>query len=146
MKKLVAANPVDVPNSLLTEQKKTLVEDFRKRMEQQGMSPEAYEDYVTKWDGDFAATAKEMIQSSFLIDQIATDNNLICKSEDLDVKFAEYAQQTGIEESRVREWYSRPEQMNRLTYMITEDKVIKLVTSKAKIKEVDAKDLKEESN
>ena len=146
LKKLVEANPVDVPNSLMVEQKKSLVEDFKNRMQQQGMSPEAYQDYVTKWDADFGTTAKEMIQSSFLIDQIATDNNLICKSEDLDAKFAEYAQQTGIEEARVREWYSRPEQMNRLTYMITEDKVIKLLTSKAKIKEVDAKDIKEEAN
>jgi trigger factor len=145
LKKLVQANPVEVPNALLAEQKKGLIEDFKNRMQQQGMTPEAYEDYVKKWDADFSGTAKEMIQSSFLIDQLATDHNLQCKSEDLDAKFAEYAQQTGIEETRVREWYSRPEQMNRLTYMITEDKVIKMVSAKAKIKEVDAKDLKEEA-
>jgi hypothetical protein len=36
--------------------------------------------------------------------------------------------------------------MSRLTYMITEEKVIKLLTSKAKVKEVDAKDIKEEQN
>ncbi len=146
LKKLVQTNPVDVPNSLLMDQKKSLIEDFKNRMQQQGMTPDAYEDYVQKWDHDFANTAKEMIQSSFLIDQLATDHDLQCKSEDLDNKFKEYAQQTGIEEARVREWYNRPEQMNRLTYMITEEKVIKLLTSKAKVKEVDAKELKEESN
>jgi hypothetical protein len=36
--------------------------------------------------------------------------------------------------------------MSRLTYMITEEKVIKHLTDKAKIKEVDAKDIKEEQN
>lgn len=144
LKKLVETNPVEVPNSLLVEQKKNLIEEFKKRMQAQGMS-EAYEDYVAKWDSDFAATAKEMIQSTFVIDQLATDHNLQAKSEDLDAKFAEYAQQTGIEETRVREWYNRPEQLDRLTYMITEDKVIKMVFAKTKVKEVDAKELKKEA-
>jgi hypothetical protein len=36
--------------------------------------------------------------------------------------------------------------LNRLTYMITEEKVVKLLTEKAKIKEVDGKELKEEEN
>ena len=87
-----------------------------------------------------------MIQSSFLIDKLAVDHNMICNEADLNTKFVEYAKQTGIEEPRIREWYSKPEQMSRLTYMITEEKVIKMITEKAKIKDVDAKDLKEEQN
>jgi trigger factor len=146
VKKLVQANPVDVPASLLKEQKATLVADFKKRMTEQGMQPAEFEAYVQKWDADFAATAGEMIQSSFLIDKLAVDHNMICNEADLNAKFAEYAKQTGIEEARVREWYSKPEQMSRLTYMITEEKVIKMITDKAKIKEVDAKELKEEQN
>ncbi len=146
VKKLVEANPVDVPASLMKEQKATLIEDFKKRMTEQGMQPAEFEAYVQKWDTDFATTAGEMIQSSFLIDKLAVDHNMICNEADLNTKFAEYAKQTGIEEPRVREWYSKPEQMSRLTYMITEEKVIKMITEKAKIKEVDAKELKEEQN
>ena len=66
--------------------------------------------------------------------------------EDLDVKFQEYVKQTGIDIERIKEWYGKPEQMSRLTYMITEEKVVKYLTEKAKIKEVDAKDIKEEAN
>ncbi len=146
VKKLVEANPVDVPASLMKEQKATLIEDFKKRMTEQGMQPAEFEAYVQKWDADFATTAGEMIQSSFLIDKLAVDHNMICNEADLNTKFAEYAKQTGIEEPRVREWYSKPEQMSRLTYMITEEKVIKMITEKAKVKEVDAKELKEEQN
>ena len=87
-----------------------------------------------------------MIQSSFLIDRLAQDQDLICKKEDLDKKFEEYSKQTGIELSRIKEWYAKPEQMSRLTYMITEEKVVKLLTDKAKVKEVDAKDIKDEQN
>ncbi len=146
VKKLVEANPVDVPASLMKEQKATLIEDFKKRMKEQGMQESEFEAYIQKWDSDFAKSAAEMIQSSFLIDKLAVDQNLICSQEDLNIKFTEYAKQTGIEEPRIREWYSKPEQMSRLTYMITEEKVIKMITDKAKIKEVDAKELKEEQN
>ena len=80
------------------------------------------------------------------IDKIANDNNLTCKKEDIDLKFEEYAKQTNIELARIKEWYSKPEQLSRLSYMITEEKVIKLLSEKAKIKEVDAKELKDEQN
>ncbi len=146
VKKLVESNPVDVPASLMKEQKATLIEDFKKRMTEQGMQAGEFEAYIQKWDSDFAKSAAEMIQSSFLIDKLAIDHNMICNEADLNTKFVEYAKQTGIEEPRIREWYSKPEQMSRLTYMITEEKVIKMITEKAKIKDVDAKDLKEEQN
>lgn len=146
LKKLVEANPVDVPASLLKEQKATLVEDFKKRMTEQGMQPTEFESYVQKWDSDFAKTAHEMIQSSFLIDKLATEQGLICNKEDIEQRFDEYAKQTGIELARIKEWYSKPEQMSRLTYMITEEKVIKVITEKAKTKIVESKDLKEEQN
>ncbi|WII72678.1 trigger factor [Bdellovibrio sp. 22V] len=146
LKVLVKENPVEVPPSLLKEQKASLVEDFKKRMTEQGMGPEDFASYVEKWDGDFEKTAAEMIQSSFLVDAIAKKHDLFCKKEDLDAKFAEYAQQTGIEEQRIREFYGRPEQASRLTYMITEEKVIAFLNKSVKVKEVPAGSLKEEGN
>ncbi|AFY03321.1 trigger factor [Bdellovibrio bacteriovorus] len=146
LKALVKENPVEVPQSLMKEQKASLVEDFKKRMSEQGMGPDDFASYVEKWDGDFEKTAAEMIQSSFLVDAIAKKHDLFCKKEDLDAKFAEYAQQTGIEESRIKEFYGRPEQASRLTYMLTEEKVIAFLNKSVKVKEVPAGSLKEENN
>ena len=114
LKKLVEANPVDVPASLLKDQKAALIEDFKKRMTDQGMQPTEFEAYIQKWDSDFAKSANEMIQSSFLIDKLAIDNDLICKEEDITQRLSEYVKQTGIEMDRIKEWYSKPEQMSRL--------------------------------
>lgn len=144
IKKLVTENPVQVPASLLKEQKATLIEDFKKRMKDQGMDDHSFNEYTKKWDSDFAKTASEMIQSSFLIDKLAVDHNLVCTDADLEAKYQEYAKQTGIEETRIREWYAAPEKTSRLSYMITEEKVIKMITDKCKVKEVDAKALKNE--
>lgn len=146
LKVLVKENPVEVPASLLKEQKASLIEDFKKRMTEQGMGPEDFASYLDKWDSDFEKTAADMIQSSFLVDAIAKKHDLFCKKEDLDAKFAEYTAQTGIEESRIREFYGRPEQASRLTYMLTEEKVIAFLNKSAKIKEVPAGTFKEEAN
>lgn len=146
LKKLVLANPVEVPQSILKDQKQTLIEDFKRRMTEQGMGNSDFEAYVQQWDGDFTKTANEMIQSSFLIDEIAKQQDLICKKEDIDTKFEEYAKQTGIEVARIREFYAKPEQMSRLTYMITEEKVIAHLMKSVKVKEVKAEEIKEEMN
>ncbi len=144
LKKLVKENPVEVPASLLKDQKNSLIEDFKKRMADQGMSPADFQDYVQKWDSDFEKTAAEMIQSSFLIDAIARKHDLHCKDEDLEQKYKEYSAQTGIEEARIREFYGRPEQTSRLSYMISEEKVIDFLNKSVKVKEVSADSLKDE--
>ncbi len=143
LKKLVDANPVEVPASLLKEQKNSLIQDFEKRMTDQGMSRQDFESYIQKWDSDFEKTASEMIQSSFLIDEIAKKHDLVAKKEDVDAKLAEYAKQTGIEEARLREFYGRPEAANRLAYMITEEKVIQHLLKTIKVKEVPKETLAE---
>lgn len=146
LKKLVKENPVDVPPSLMEDQKKSLIADFKKRMTEQGMPQSEFEAYVTKWDSDFAATASEMIQSSFLIDALAKKFDLGAKREDVDAKFAEYAGQTGIEIEKIREWYAKDDQLSRLTYSITEEKVMELLNKSVKIKEVSKDQLKDEMN
>lgn len=146
LKKLVENNPVEVPSSLLTEQKKALIEDFKNRMTQQGMTETDYQSYVQKWDADFSKTAAEMIQTSFLIDAIAKKHDLFCKREDVDAKLDAYAKQTGIEIARIKEWYSNEEQLSRLTYSITEEKVVAYLTSHATVKEVSKDQIKDEMN
>lgn len=143
VRKLAEENPIDVPPRLLQEQKLALIEDFKNRMQSQGMTPSDFEQYVQKWDADFAKSAKEMIQSSFLIDAIARKHDLTSTQADVDKKLEDYATQSGIEIEKVREFYSKPEQLSRLTYSLTEEKVIQFLMSTAKVKEVEASQLKD---
>jgi trigger factor len=136
MKALVDKNPVQVPKSMMVDQKKALIEDFQERMKQQGMAEEQFEDYKSKWDQDFEQTASYMIQSSFLIDKLATDHNLRATAGDIDAKLKEYGKTTGIEMSRLYEFYGDKDRRARLSYQITEEKVLDFLISKAKIDEV----------
>jgi trigger factor len=141
MKVLVDRNPVAVPKSLLNEQKKALIEDMEKRMEQQGLGAEQYNEYKEKWDKDFAETASYMIQSSFLIDKIAAENKLKATAADLDRKMVEFAAQSGIEMERVHEFYGDQERRSRLTYQVTEEKVLDFLISKSKITDVSKEEI-----
>lgn len=146
LKQLVKANPVDVPASMLKEQKKLLVDEMKQKMVDQGLSDDEFVDYATKWDKDFAVTASEMIQAGFLVDAIAKKHDLIWTKEDIDKKIEEYSKQTGLEPAKIREFYARPEQAQRVTYMITEEKVIALLMNTAKVKEVAKEKLKDSAN
>ncbi len=143
LRKLVAENPVEVPPSMLQEQKNSLKEDMKKRMLEQGMGETDFAAYAEKWDKDFEGSASEMIQSGFLIDAIAKKHDLQWNEADLEKKFDEYAAQTGIDKTRIKEFYQRPEQMNRVTYAITEEKVVEFLLKSAKVKEVSKEKLKE---
>ncbi len=144
MKVLVDNNPVAVPKTLLADQKKALIEDFEKRMQQQGMPPDQFNDYKSKWDNDFEQTASYMIQSSFLIDKIANEQNLRATNADVEAKLQEYAQQSGIELSRLAEFYGEQERRARLVYQVTEEKVLDYLISKAKLEEVPREQLETE--
>ncbi len=146
MKVLVERNPVEVPKSLLLEQKKSLIEDFKKRMSQQGMDEEQFEEYRGKWDADFNETARFMIQSSFLTDAIAKEYNLYAEPKDLEEKLAEYARQTGIDAARVKEFYDDKDRRSRLAYQITEEKVVEFLVSKADLKETSRAEIEKEEN
>lgn len=144
MKALVDRNPVAVPKTLLTEQKKALVEDMQKRMQQQGLGPEQYDEYKSKWDADFEQTASYMIQSSFLIDKIASENNLKATAKDLEQKMVEFAAQTGIDMARVHEFYGDQERRSRLTYQVTEEKVLDFLISKSKVTDVSKEEIEKD--
>ena len=143
LKELVRNNPVEVPPTMMNDQKKALIEDMRKRMTEQGMDEAGFEDYAKKWDVDFQTTAGDMIQSGFLVDAVAKKHDLRWTQEEFDAKLDEYVKQTGIDMERIKEFYSKPEQAQRLTYMITEEKVIAFLLKSAKLKEVHPSELKD---
>jgi trigger factor len=144
MKVLVDLNPVMVPKSLLVDQKKALVEDFQKRMQQQRMGQEQFEEYKKNWDQDFEQTASYMIQSSFLIDKLATEHNLRATNSDLEAKLKEFAEQSQIDMARLAEFYGEQDRKARLSYQVTEEKVLEFLLSKAKIEEVSKEQLEKD--
>ncbi len=144
-KALVAANPFEVPETLIKEQRSALVDDFKKRMQGQGIGAEEFAQYEDKWNQDFSETADFMVRSALLIQKIAKENDLNAKPEDVEAKLQEFADQTGLDLSKVKEFYQQGQQSANLEFQVTEDKVFKHLLDKAKVTEVSAEELAEEN-
>lgn len=139
---LVEANSFQVPDSMIQEQKKILVEDVHKRMEGQGMTHDQFHEYAEKWDKDFDKSAEFVIRSSLLINSIAKKEKLFSSDEDFQKKLEEYAKQSGIEIEKIKGFYSKPENKSRLSFQMTEEKVMNLLIGKANVKELSKDKLK----
>jgi len=139
LRALVDANPVMTPKSLVEEQKSALVEDFKKRLGQQGFGEKEFGEYKSKWDEDFEKTPRFMVQSTFLLDKLADDLKLRAGDEDFNKKMDEYSAQTGLEIGKIKDFYKDAQRKSQLLFQITEEKVIEHLLSKAKVKEVDPK-------
>jgi len=145
VKSLVEANPVEAPRSLVHQQKEALIEDFKGKLKQQGLSDKDFEDYKAKWDKDFEESATFMVKSTFLLDALAEKLNLRAQKEELEAKIEEYGKQTGIEMARLREFYAKPERLSRLSFQVTEEKVVNYLVEKAKVTEVTKEQLPQDA-
>lgn len=142
IKVLVENNPIEVPRTLVAEQKKALVEDFKGRMQQQGLGEAEFEQYKGKWEEDFDKTARFMVHSTFLLDTLAHQLKLEATPPEIEQKIEEYAQQTGLEIDKIRQFYAKPERRSRLAFQITEQKVVDHLIGKASVQEVATAQLK----
>lgn len=143
LRQLVKNNPVDIPQSLLAQQKEVIVNDVRARMTQQGMSAEDFEQYKSKWDQEFDQSAAFMVQSTFLVDALADKLNLRAKPADIEAKIDEFSHQTGIERAKVAEFYGKSERRSRLSFQVTEERVVNFLIEKAALREVPRDQIKD---
>lgn len=136
VKSLVDANPVEAPRSLVEQQMQTLVEDFKGRLKQQGLSDQDFDQYKSKWGKEFEESATFMVKSTFLLDALAEKLGLRAEAAEVEAKIEEYGKQTGIEMARLKEFYAKPERRSRLNFQVTEEKVVNYLVGKASVTEV----------
>ena len=133
---LAQRNPVEVPKSLLTEQKKTLVDDFKNRMARNGLSTEDLARYEDQWASDFEEMAKFMVQTSFLVDVLAREHQLVATAQDIEAQVRAASRQMNVSVSQIKQWYAQEDRRVRLVYQVTEDKVAEFLISHAEIEDV----------
>lgn len=141
LRELVRLNPVEIPPKLLEKQKEALLLDVEQRLAEEKATPEQVTEYKKKWAGEIEDTAKFMVQSALLIDTLADEQKLHTTRADVDARIQLYAQQTGLDTKRIEEFYGQPDRRSRLSYQITEEKVVKAILGKAKIEEVKKEEL-----
>jgi trigger factor len=143
LKVLVNENEFDVPKTQVSEQREVLLKDMQSRMQNQGLPEAELKTYEEKWAAELDDAAKFMIQSGYLVNELAKTKEVKITDEDRSAKLRAYAEESGISFEQLSQFYKKDESQSRLDYQIIEEKVLDLVAKDCKIEEVEKSKIKE---
>lgn len=128
--RLVEANPIDVPQSLVRQQTQASEQEFvaqaRARGQQiRSLPPELRE--------QFQKDSETKVRAGLLMAEIAKTEQIKIGDKELEEGMAEIAQQTSKNIAKVRAEYRDPKKREMLFGMILENKVLDILQAKAKI-------------
>jgi len=124
---------VEVPESIISQQAENFKNSTSQRLVQQGMSTDGIEDYHKKWEGDYRNNAEKSVKVSFLVEALASQENLYPTEEGLKEYFADLSTKTGIDMEKIKSYYGGAEKQRELEFKIMEENVVKFLKDKATI-------------
>jgi trigger factor len=134
LEKFIADNKFDVPQLLIEDQKKALMQDLSQNLKQQGFGEDMLKLYFEKWQDDLNQKAEFQVRSGLVLDTLAKKYNVEATESDLDAKLAEMAVQSGMETEQLKSFYLKNDKIKKnLMYAIREEKTFKAVISDMKV-------------
>jgi trigger factor len=131
---LVAANPFEVPDSLVTEQAERMIAGAHARVQQMvGKRVSLSEEELANLRKDSRVDAEFQVRSGLLLLRVAETEGLRVDNAEIDAEIEKMASEAGEHGARVRAAYSDPDMKNRLGYRLLEDKAITYLLSHAQL-------------
>jgi trigger factor len=126
--KLVAANPVPVPPSLIDQQLRAMAQEFLQFMRMMGQAPNFDETMV----GEMRGRAEQKVRAAILLGELSRRESIAVEASEVDAKLKEIADRTGKHIAKVKVDY-QGEKREQLETQILETKLLDHLLSKAKI-------------
>jgi len=142
---LVERNPIEVPDAMVAEQLKYMYENIVNRMQSQGLKPEMLGITPENFLEHYRGTAESQVKGSLLLEAIGDQEKIEVAEDEIDSKLEEIATMANAPLDAVKKYYARAEARDGLLAQIREEKVIRFLLDKAKVKEVAADKLKEKT-
>jgi trigger factor len=130
---LIKANDFEVPESVVEEQKKRLVEEANMRLAYIGK--ENLEKYIQENDGQFSDQATSNVKLFFLFEEITKTENLEISDNDIEEEIRTIAEKSPQSFDEIKSYYKKHGIIEDLKYKIKEDKIYNLIMENATIKE-----------
>jgi trigger factor len=127
---LIALNDIEVPPSMVQQQQQMMMYEMAQFMQMAGQQGAPGADFFQGVEG----RAKRRVQAGILLGSLARQEDIEVTDADLDEKFQEIAEQTGKHVAKVRADYQEA-QRDALQSQLLEEKVMALLTERAKINE-----------
>ena len=127
---LIQANDIPVPPSMVQQQQQQMMYEMAQFMQMAGQQGAPGADFFS----GIEERAQRRVQAGILLGSLARQEGIEVSEADLDAKFQEIADQTGKHIAKVRADYQEA-QREQLESQLLEEKVMALLTERAKINE-----------
>ncbi len=123
LQNFIRANPFDVPTSMIEMQKRLMVDHETREAQSKGRySPPKPGSFR---DQELSQKAADAVRAGLLIEYIAKSKNINVSTEDIESHLTTSAQIFGVSVDKLRQQFSTPDAVEKLKYVILEDKVLK---------------------
>lgn len=133
---LVERNPIDVPEAMIAKQLDYMYDNISNRLQSQGMSPAMLGLTPENFRENYRATAIDQLCGNLLLEAIGQQEQIVAEEAEIDAKLEEIASMANAPIEMVKKYYAGTEARGGLLAQITEEKVIRFLLEKAKVKEV----------
>jgi trigger factor len=129
--KLVEANPIPCPPSLVEQQCQMMEQEIAQQARRSGQPVPRHEELHARVHAD----SEVKVRAGLLMAEIAKEAQIKVTDEDIEKGLAELADQMGKQVAKLRVEYRDQKKREMLIGMIIEDKILDIIESKAKIEE-----------
>lgn len=129
---LAQANPLEIPQSAILEEAKHLLDDTKKKMQQQNMDAKMID---TMEVNAFNDEAKKRLHFGLLMAKISDEEKIEASPEQVDAKIKNIAIENGQSEKSTLEWYHKDDKQNLMGIksLLTEDLILAHLIENAKV-------------
>ena len=132
---LIEKNPFDVPEALIQSQTRALAQDVAQNLKQQGFTDQMIEEALVTEMEPLKKRADNQVRASLLLEAIAKKEKITVEPKEIEAEYAQMAKNMNVDEAKIREFYAKnPQRVDDLEFRLREDKTLKFLTEKAKIK------------
>ena len=132
---LVKKNKFEVPAALVSAQLRQMMQRIQSDLKGQGAPDDKIQELIMKDLEALKERAETQVRAGLLLDAISKKEKLEVLDTDFDQEYERSAQQFGATVEDVRKYFEgRPEEKENLEFRIREDKTLRFITDRAKVK------------
>ena len=144
VRELIERNPLEVPAAMIAKQLEYMYKNLENRMRSQGLSPEMLGITAENFAERYRSTAADQVKGTLLLEAIGEKEGIVAEESEIDSRLEEIAAMANAPLDMVKKYYAGEEARAGLMNQIAEEKVVRFLIDKAKVKEVSKATLEKE--
>jgi len=144
---LVEKNDFELPDAMVDRQLSSMLENTKQRLQYQNLSLEMMGLDEARYKEQFRSVAENQVKGALLLHELAEKVGTEVSESDIEARLRRIAEESGQDYARISAYYLKnADAKSSLEEQIREEKVLDLITAKAKITEKDKSEIQKGSN